>query len=140
MVMTIVPFLKGAAGQPCVRLRLVVVGGDQRSDGGLIDHSCRLAPPRQWAGRLVLAVASLLGRRFGSFFRDHFGVVFCHNLGHVAHRSVAHFHVVGIKAASQDVPRGEAFRNNVHEDSWDVGGAVEGEGWVKPTDLSLYNP
>ena len=101
--MTIVPLLKGAAGQPRVGLRLVVVGGDQRSDGGLIDHSCRLAPPRQWAGRLVLAVASLLGRRFGSFFRDHFGVVFCHNLGHVAHRSVAHFHVVGIKAASQEV-------------------------------------
>ena len=33
--------------------------------------------------------------------------------------------------------RGEAFRDNVHEDSWDVGGAVKGEGWVKPTDLSL---
>ena len=64
----------------------------------------------------------------------------CHNLGHVAHRSVAHFDVVSIKAASQDVPRGEAFRDDVHEDSWDVGGAVEGKGWVKPTDLSLSNP
>ena len=84
VVVTIVPLLEGAAGQPRVGLRLVVVGGDQRSDGGLVDHSCRLAPPGQWAGRLVLAVASLLGLRFGSFFRDHFGIVFCFNLGHVA--------------------------------------------------------
>ena len=35
------------------------------------------------------------------------------------------------------MPRGEAFRDDVHEDSWNVGGAVEGEGWVKPTYLSL---
>ena len=100
VVVTIVPLLKGATGQTRVGLRLVVVGGDQRSDGGLVDHFCRLTPPGQWAGRLVPAVASLLGRRFGSFFRDHFGIVLCHNLGHVAHRSVADLDVVSIKAAS----------------------------------------
>ena len=66
--MTVVPLFEVSTGQPCVGLHLVVVGEDLRSDGGLADHCCLLASPRQWAGRLVqqlhpsLALAGVFGR------------------------------------------------------------------------------
>ena len=103
VVLTIVPLFEGFAGQPRVGLHLDVVGKDLRSDVGLVDHSCCLAPPGQWACWLVLAVASLLGRRLCSLFCNHFGIVFCNDLGHIVHRSVADLDVAGIKVASETI-------------------------------------
>ena len=51
------------------------------------------------------AVAFLLGvgRRLWSLFCNHFGIVFCNDLGHIVHRSVADLDVAGIKVASETI-------------------------------------
>ena len=126
----VVPPPEWAPCQPCVGLHAVarVSGGD----GGLVHHPWCLAPARQGAGWLVLAVAALVGEEGLPGLCNHLGVVLCQHLSHIWHRSVACLHSVCIEGAPQNVTRGETLSNDPHEGFRDIGGAVAGEGGVEP--------
>ena len=137
MLVAIVSLPERPSSQASVGLLLVVVARVSGGDSGLVDHSWSLALARQGAGWLVLAVAALLDRWGRPALGNHLGIVLCQNLCHILHRPVAHFDRVGVEGASQGVARGEALGNDAHEDLWDVGGAVLGEGRVEPGDAAL---
>ena len=97
VVVPIVPLPEGSPGQAGVRLRAVVVAGVRGGDGGLVNHSWGLALARQWTGRLVLAVATLVDSRGRSALGNHLCIVFCQDLRHIRHRFVTHFYCVRVK-------------------------------------------
>jgi len=137
VVVPIVPLPERSPGQAGVRLRAVVVAGVRGGDGGLVNHSWGLALARQWTGRLILAVATLVDSRGWSALGNHLCIVLCQDLRHIRHRFVTYFYCVRVKGAPQDVAWGEALGNDGHEHLRYVGGAVLGEWRVEPGDLPL---